>query len=166
MNRRDRFVSSLRVSFSKTYNQSLLFQMANLPWPELLPEKYKADELHRALMTLSDYYGQSSGKVAWTVRDRLNTLYPNRWTPADLTPWDEQGKTKESPKQAAGRQLYWTHTLRPFLIDDVFRTICTKTTVRVKEMRTTTEERDKALQTMRESVAYFDAYFEGEATPK
>ncbi len=129
-------------------------------WSDVLPEFLKASELDRAFHILSEYYRQSKGMKAEALISRINTIYgKGGHRPRDLTAFDKDQKRREAPEMPDIRRHYWTTILRPLLTDAGFIKSLEQTKVQVKEMQHTTEHRDEAIATLKESVVYFDTHF-------
>jgi len=112
------------------------------------------------MLNLSNYYSQSTGKAAKALHDRICTIYSWKGpSPRELAPFDMKTKADETPERRALRCKYWKNTVRPLVADAEFITSLTKTTVRVADMRITTEMRDQAIAVLKESVEYWDKHF-------
>ena len=130
-------------------------------WPVDTPESHPAHALDRSFFILIDYYQQSKGKPAKALVKRLCDAFPEHGCrPRDLAPWTLYEKSQETQGRCAWRRHYWEIILRPMVTDLLFMTKLKNTTVRVKDMDYTTEDRDANILKLEESVAYWDKHFE------
>ena len=129
-------------------------------WPVETLESHAAHALDRSVWNLISYYRQSQGKPAKSICTRLYEAFPeNGCRPRDLAPWTVHEKKQETPQIRAWRRHYWDTILRPMLTDLLFMTKLKNTTVRVKNMEHTTEERDTNIQNLENNVPYWDVHF-------
>jgi hypothetical protein len=129
-------------------------------WPDLLPAFMEAEKLDRAFLSLMNYYGQSSGKAATALHNRIPVAYPEKGgRPRTLSPMDTMGLAAETPARHAARRDYWVNTLRPLLTDAGFIAELKRVEVRKKDMFYTTAHRDEDIRTLEQSVAYWNTHF-------
>jgi hypothetical protein len=122
-----------------------------------LPEAIEASAIYRALRTLTAYFKQSDSKAARELCDKIKTGYVIG--PGFLALFNAKAKGEEVERIASFCRKHWTQGLRPLLTDSEFLASLSKEVCATPKDRVTTEDRDEAIQALRQGLAYFDLYF-------
>jgi hypothetical protein len=132
----------------------------------VFPEYHKAHQLANALFTLKEYYRQARrgdcGELE-AIADMLDAAVPPGRQVTDLYPFNPAELAAETPEKAASRRGYWHGVLRPLITTRGLLELLAEADVTERHISHPTTYtramRDRALEVLREAVAYWDGVY-------